>query len=450
MSRRTTQPERAREDAQSQAPAAARAARIDTLDAVRGVATIVMVAWHASDSWLSPLHRDGGTWKIARVVGGTAAPLFLVASGAALAIATSRGRSVARAIERGLFLIAIGFLLDLERWTVDRRAILDSDAWPAIALGIVAGAAAVLGTQPPTREWTILRVATRARCASVFVVTGAAYVAYVWSLDPRLLAVTLRFDVLHCIGACSILAALVARAVTPRPDASGRSSDAVTIVVFACTAIALVVATPYLARALAPSGSALAWIARTNELRRPAPFPILPWLGYAIAGLALARAGIYRDHLSRRRAWVTATLALLVAIVVFEGGLPQTRRVLDMWLPARPLSRLVFHLSITTLVACVCAILSDLRATWVVRAMGRESLAIYVLHVPLTYGILARSFARSLSPHACAFAVALLLAACAAGASIAAVASRARSRRAGGKDAHMFARDVVSTSKLRA
>ncbi|HEY8429593.1 MAG TPA: hypothetical protein VIL20_14515, partial [Sandaracinaceae bacterium] len=42
--------------------------RVAVLDLVRGVAVIVMVAWHATDGWLAPEHREGPAWSLARVV----------------------------------------------------------------------------------------------------------------------------------------------------------------------------------------------------------------------------------------------------------------------------------------------------------------------------------------------------------------------------------------------
>ncbi|MCZ7679566.1 MAG: hypothetical protein M5U28_12715 [Sandaracinaceae bacterium] len=100
------------------------------------------------------------------MLGGLAAPLFLFASGAAADLGAARERPLSRAIERGLSLVAAGFLLELERWAVDRGAALTPAAWPAIALGAAAGAALLAGARLP-------RALRRRRAAVVLVLALA-------------------------------------------------------------------------------------------------------------------------------------------------------------------------------------------------------------------------------------------------------------------------------------
>lgn len=415
-------------------PAAPRG-RVAELDALRGVAVLVMVAWHGCDGWLAAAHREGAAWAAVRVLGGLAAPLFLFASGAAADLGAARARPLSRAIERGLSLVAAGFLLELERWAVDRGAALTPAAWPAIALGAAAGAALLAGARMPR--------ALRRRRAAVVLALALGHLACVWALDPALLGVTLRFDVLHCIGVCGVVAALLARAV-PIDRARGA-------LLLSLTALAMMVMAPHLAEALARS-EALAWIARGPELRAVAPFPLLPWCAYAVLGCGLARAArlLARRAISRGALATLAVIALASAVVSFEGGLAWTRRALDVWPELRPLSRLAFHASAMTAIGCVCAGVRGARAMGALRAMGAQSLAIYVLHVPLTHGALAAPWYRALGPAECALAIGALLVACAAGAAIAARAARSRTARAGGERAHMVARDIVSSANLRA
>ncbi|HEY8431772.1 MAG TPA: heparan-alpha-glucosaminide N-acetyltransferase domain-containing protein, partial [Sandaracinaceae bacterium] len=380
-----------------------------------------------------------------RVVGGLAAPLFLLTAGAALGLGALRGRTVARAAERGFGLVALGFLLQLERWAVDRGALADAGAWPALLFGLLAGAAFLVATTPPLRRRPVVaRVPTPAWIA-LAVALLLAHVACVAAFDARCLATTLRFDVLHCIGISTVICAL---AVPARPR-----REALSVAILAAAAIAIALVTPAVARALGDA-PALAWIARARELRSIAPFPVLPWCGYAVAGCALARAVAWAAS-SRRAARVLsapalaaiAVLASIVAAVAFEGGLAWTRHALSVLPDARILSRLVFHLGVATALACACGLLARSRRLGVVRDLGRASLAIYVLHVPLAYGAMAEPFDRSLSPSACAVAAIALVAACAVGATMAA---RARSRRAGGEDAHMLAGSPSFEGNLRA
>lgn len=409
--------------------------RVAGLDAVRGVAVLVMVAWHGSEAWLSVAHRDGAAWSIARVAGGMAAPLFLFASGAAAELGASRGRPLSRAVERGLSLVALGFLLELERWAVDRGAALEPASWPALALGAGTGATVLLGARG------LLPAALRRWRAALALALLAGHVASAWALEPALLAVTLRFDVLHCIGVCGVVVALLARALRGPCGA----------LLLALGALAMVVVALPLGEALS-AHEALAWVARAPSRRAIAPFPVLPWCAYATLGCALARAArLLAPRAPSRRLVLAATaVALAIAAVSFEGGLGSTRRAIDLWPALRPLARLAFHASAAVAIAGACAALHEARGVGSLRAIGAWSLAIYVLHVPLTYGVVTAAWWRALAPAECALAILAMLAACVAGAAIVGRATSSRATRAGGERAHMLARDIVSSPNLRA
>lgn len=414
------------------APAASPApGRVATLDAVRGVAVVLMVAWHATDGWLAEPHKAGLGWAAMRVAGGLAAPLFLFAAGMGVGLGARRERGVAKVMVRGLELVVLGHALRLAQWAIDRGAVLDLRTLPALLLGVAFAIAALYALRGSVRARTL------AALAALF---GVAHVLALLALGPALARIILRFDVLHCIGVSCAACTLVAAAL--RDLTRGRASLAwAPSAILVAVAAALVVSSVPLAAELDRADGLLAWIARGRELRRVAPFPLLPWTGYAMLGCAAALAPLASG--ARRGSIVVFALALSVALVSFEGGFLFTRSILGHAAWARPIARLAFAAGAAVSLACLLRPLAAWAGGRALTIVGRASLAIYALHLFVAYGKLARPIKHALDPVACAVMVLALIAVCTAGALLAA-------RGRGGERAHTPSPQVGSSANSSA
>ena len=58
-----------------------RPARVLVVDAVRGLAVLCMIQWHCADAWIGGAIREGGAFERLRIVGGLAAPFFILLAG---------------------------------------------------------------------------------------------------------------------------------------------------------------------------------------------------------------------------------------------------------------------------------------------------------------------------------------------------------------------------------
>jgi uncharacterized membrane protein len=383
-------------------------ARSAVLDIARGVAVALMVGWHVTDGWTAEPYRAGFAWDRARGLGGLAAPLFLFAAGAALGLGAAHGRAHLRNLRRGLGLLVLGYLLRLQSWSIDRGAILDSAAWGAIALGLGAGL---------TAYWA-LRAEGRLRALGVALALFAGHLYAVHHFDPEILRVLSRFDVLHCIGlsmmACAALGLLLSRALSPTAERPRFGALAAS---YALAALAVSVATDALVRAVSDTGTVdlLAWLARPNEARRSALFPLFPWASYALAGLAATyalrarQARLAKLGGSPRGALLFAVLALAIGANAYEAGFPWTFRALELAPDLRNLARLVFHGAGATLVLCLAVGLAGTAVGRVTASVGRASLVIYWAHLPLAYGKLARPFRQALDPTETRLGIAAIL-----------------------------------------
>ena len=374
----------ATEDAAPDDCASAKRSRLPELDALRGAAIVAMVIWHAADAWLHPAYRSGAGWHTARVIGGLAAPAFLFVAGASVAIALERGRPAEAIARRGLALVALGGALRLAQWSIDSAGLL---SLRGLALALLAAAPVTL----LLRGTAAAR--TPARWTAALVSTSVAYVAAVLLLARDVAPALLRFDVLHCIGVAVIASAYLARA--PRPAW------------LAALALTLLGLTPTLS-ALTGGAPALAWLARESDASGApwASFPLAPNLAFAMLGAFGASVR------SRVRAPAVGALALVLAIALFEGGLPITRRLLDQHPVARPHVHAGFV--ITALVAAGALTITLARHRIARRALvplGRHSLLIYALHLELVYGLLAIPVARALPPAAVFFGGVIVLSA---------------------------------------
>lgn len=83
------------------------------IDWLRGLAVVIMMEWHALDAWTAPESRGTEGFRLAAVVGGWAAPLFLFLAGVAVPLA-----GAARMRKAGLDRRAAAFALQIRGWQV--------------------------------------------------------------------------------------------------------------------------------------------------------------------------------------------------------------------------------------------------------------------------------------------------------------------------------------------
>ena len=95
--------------------------RILTLDALRGVAVFFMVEVHFGFWWLATFDKTNPIIIAGTLLGGVAAPLFLVIVGASLVLSVNRRRSrgqqeseiAQHVLLRGLLILGFGFVLNV-------------------------------------------------------------------------------------------------------------------------------------------------------------------------------------------------------------------------------------------------------------------------------------------------------------------------------------------------
>ena len=126
--------------------------RRDYIDWLRGIAVLLMIMWHAIDSWHETANRGTGAFLTAAFLAGWAAPLFLFLAGLSLALAgTSRVEAggnraqVARALaKRGWQVFLLAHLFRLQSFLLNPNAswsaLLKPDILNILGLGLVASA----------------------------------------------------------------------------------------------------------------------------------------------------------------------------------------------------------------------------------------------------------------------------------------------------------------------
>jgi uncharacterized membrane protein len=374
--------------------------RIAVVDAVRGLACVAMIVWHAADCWIGPPIRGGVGFERVRLVGGLAAPFFVWLAGLALALSTELRPSWQRTsagLVRAGWVVTMGYALKLFAWTVDHGAITDPRNLPTLALALPAMAALLYALREPAMGST-----TRRRLAGVCGATTllAAY-TFVGGVShgPGVLT---RLDVLHGIGAALAALGLVLFAL-------GRlvPSECARALVLAVLALAVALATPrWIGVSLPLPARLLDWIARVvaDPAASGARFPLFPWLGHALFGAAvgtLLRAsprtlGPHEVPFVRRPA-LLALAALAVVTVTYEGGgLGQVIAARADWM--RPVLRLAFYG--TSAMGCAGALAYLGRAAptlyEALLVMGRSSLFVYGAHLELVYGLVGSPLRRAL------------------------------------------------------
>jgi uncharacterized membrane protein len=369
--------------------------RLFSIDAVRGIAVVCMIQWHAAHSWLAD--RASTTAGVSEFFGGFAAPLFFALSGVSLGLtfptAEGRARKAREGTLRALGIVCFAYGLDVWSWSVDRMALLD---WPSLPSVALAWAAWIAGYGACNGEVSGHRV-PRARCAAV---AAVALGALLWIAPARRGApdLLLRLDVLHGIGAALAIVTVVVAATASLPGATWLYA-AISITLAASAKI--IAGQPHL---VLPTYVA-DWIARPlGVLSQPSAFPLVPWMAYTFAGVALgtwARGKPLRSawHIpGMMRPWAWALSGLVLATVLWERSWPYAQ-----WASPHPLLFSLFRLLFQAgRLATTLAVLA-----WLGRPgplfdslviLGRHSLLVYAVHLEFTYGVSAALVRHSLGP----------------------------------------------------
>lgn len=155
------------------------------LDWLRGAAVLVMIEAHTLDAWSLPAEHARPAYRIAAIIGGFGAPLFLFLAGVALVLAAGarrrRGlsdREVARlAFRRGVQIFGIAFLLRVLAWAVSRgpfvATLLKVDVLHVMGLSMMCAAAVWAFTgRPRHRLVALLALAAAASLVAPLVRTA--------------------------------------------------------------------------------------------------------------------------------------------------------------------------------------------------------------------------------------------------------------------------------------
>ena len=303
--------------------------RLVWLDAARGVLVTAMLIWHSADAWLIPAGHAGLGYSL-RLTGALTAPGFLLLAGVAASHHLAVGGRPGRLARRGLEIIALGVLLRAQAWTLDGGAMFDPAAWPTLV-----GVIATCGLLFRPREGWLARMggpATRplrqplpgvpsgglrrrppgrpppGSATLVGAVAAAAWSVAYFVPHPETGRWLLHTDILHCIGAALMLAALLHTAADTAGllgDRGTRSSRRLTVqgirnleevptpaartawlaaLAFACVlAVAATIDGPNGGGAFASWG----YLQVPPDGHGMARFPLLPWVAYLFAGMAV-------------------------------------------------------------------------------------------------------------------------------------------------------------------
>lgn len=379
--------------------------RVLVVDAVRGAAVLCMIQWHCADAWIGGALRESEAFGITRIIGGLAAPLFLLLAGVSAALVFQRERAWS-GVRRGAGILVAGYAFKLFAWTVDYGAIVERRNWAAIVLDAITLALAwrAVSEKVTNKQRGLLALgALVSWIATLVALTGT-------SRTPSLIA---RLDVLQGIGAALVVANVVLWIVSRWRFAP---------LVLAALALAIALVTPsFIGADLSFLPIRVAdYLARTVDYTAPsgARFPFFPWLGYTLLGAAIGRALRERPL---RSAWdvpfapsagVALIVAIVVALFVFEPT--QTAQWLLMRTEqVRNLLRLFWNVSVALGIAAVSSMTLPKQA-WaqrVILSLGRHSLIVYVVHLEIAFGLPCSPIRETLDFGGWAVGVVLLLAA---------------------------------------
>lgn len=372
--------------------------RLAFVDTLRGLAVVWMILWHTVDGWLTDAPRQTSTFELLRLLGGLAAPSFLLLAGAAvtLKLASDARRDLPIAITRrgilfrGIEIIAIGYVMRSAMWGVDvvgRGDLYSMRAVAPLTLGYLAFFIGLARTESRRTRGRELLLAS-------LVLLGIG-VWQLYAVMPARAPNLLRVDVLHAIGLSTILVVLYFEHV----PAHARTS-------LGCAMVALAIAL------LSPILTEHAPLSLPTPIRGyfvrvvmtpPEPgaplFPIFPWLAYAFAGAAI---GIAWDRALRAQrlfafVWRAALIGAIVAVACKEGS-SWNRVAIDALPLLQTTSRTLYRIGIVMVLALASygvAARGGL-AQRTLGDLGKASLVVYCVHMDFAYGFSSKPLRKAL------------------------------------------------------
>ncbi len=355
-----------------------------------------MILWHTADSWIRDDLRSTATFTSLRLLGGLAAPFFLLLAGVSLGMkhateierATPTAYAVRSNVGRGLEVWVIGYLLRLQMWTIDSggiRHLYGLRVWPPILVALCIGiwASRKLGKEPR-------RAAIAFACAAPLFAFGIWQVTIV---DPTRLVGLVRVDVLQAIGASLVVVSLASPLIGTR---AGISLAIGIVVAFATPLAAKLVPGPL----PAPIAAYLAQWPPPPGGRVVALFPLFPWLSYVFIGRSLGlwwHAGA-REQRLMRLLLIQGVFGALLAIATNES-IAYHLGYLNEWpwltAPVRVASRVGAGLAASLIMFEVAK--RNFTFLNPLRTLGTASLLVYFVHLEFAYGLLSLTFRKKLS-----------------------------------------------------
>lgn len=367
--------------------------RLGFVDDTRGIAVVLMIFWHTVDSWIDPALKVGWGFDLMRILGGQAAPMFLLlaGAGAVMKIAGDAERGKPRSTTllelacRGLEVVVAGYALRVFMWVVDAGALTNLGLLPAY--GPLAAGLAIMYV-------ALGRLTSRAPRALPMLLMGVVIWAIGWwqvsVLRPEMLIRVGRVDVLQTIGTSLVLIACTEPLLgyAKRP--------------FLGLVLGLVVASvtgwvePMLPGGLHPCVAG--YLGRWAEGAGPtvARFPLFPWFGYAAFGTTIGMVWFRGVRTGRAANWVLglAAIGLLVGVLTRESNpwaFAFTERLPELSRAVRMVQKIGFALALSG----VAFVLAQRFSRHPLRTLGVTSMFIYCLHIELVYGMVSRGFART-------------------------------------------------------